>query len=481
MNKQFKIWGIILLSMLAMLLPVSVQAEETQTRLFTLLINDSGVKTKVPVYEYRSEVASRIDFARDFTGMKIRGSQKVKIAVKAKSAYWKQNYKSVTVKKQVPVKTVKRPAVTITDKNGNKTVLKLLLKRVTAPKIKSIKLSSRPFSVGSGPLQITVNTEVTDTVTCVLRIRNSKNKIVYKKTVGSGEQAAFLLQWDGKPNKSVDSSLLTDDGHVKNGTYKIDAYLKYSDGTKIKKLRKTTTFKVKNPDNTPLPENIPIKDIDWGWTVISTGYEKLDYVAELICQSVLKPGMSEIDRAKALYKWIGVHFTYNHGKESYWKTRPDKIDISSDAATKAMKAYQKKLAGKTVVQVKDNYFNMCKCSANMSANWGVNGLVKQTGDCNVIAMCYAILCRHAGMEADVLEHLKQGQAGHHFWSVVKVNGKFYMADADRPVEGGNVVTYEYCLRGTNFMKKTPPYNSINGYIPYQELYSMIANKDCPGR
>ena len=64
---------------------------------------------------------------------------------------------------------------------------------------------------------------------------------------------------------------------------------------------------------------------------------------------------------------------------------------------------------------------------------------------------------------------------------MKVNGKYYMADADRPVEGGHVVTYEFCLRGTNFMKKTAPYNSINSFSGYQALYAKMAAKDCPGR
>ena len=54
-----------------------------------------------------------------------------------------------------------------------------------------------------------------------------------------------------------------------------------------------------------------------------TGDDTLDYLAETICQQVLTNGMSETERARALYTWCGKNLTYRSGSAQAYRQRQE--------------------------------------------------------------------------------------------------------------------------------------------------------------
>ena len=478
MKKQKSLFRILLACTLFVLLfSGSAQAAK---RLFTLKYKTASGTKKVKVYEYTSGNTVTVAAKSSQRSIELlKGS--VKVSVSGKTSYFKKHYKSVILKKKIGLKHARTLLYRVRCKDGTLKAFNVQVTPVSVAEVSSINMPNS-FTAGSGSLNATIETKGTVKSTCTVRIKNSSGTLVYKKKLGKKKSATYNFTWDGKPSVSVDASALQN-GYVKKGTYTLSVTLKYKSGG-TKTLSRDVSFSVlEKPAQTAQKTGTTYsyKKTNWPWQVYSCGDATMDYVAEVICQSVLRTNMSEIQRAKALFTWMGTHITYqNWGDKSLYKSLPDKIDISSAAAKADMAAYEKAMKGRTIVVQGDNYFRK-KSGVKSWLAWAKYALVKQKAECCMIGAGYEILLRHAGLSADMLEHLKIGQSGHHFWNIVKIGGAWYMADADRPIQGN--MDYGFFLRGTDFMNATPPYtkDGLNSNKKYQAAFALLSAADCPGR
>ncbi len=502
MNKILKSWSTMILFILLILTPASqVKAESTETstaetkaeaagtRLFTVQISDGYTKTLVPVYETVS-ASGTASLKADIDALTVNpASKKVTAKIVKRSSHYKANYTSVSVTKKAALASAsasKKLTVKAVSASGTAYKCRITVTRPAEPAIASVTPKSKSVTLGSR-LSFTVKTTTKVPVKLVMKVTNG-SATVLKKTAGSStnENQKFIWYWDGK-NKSGE--------YVQAGTYKVTAYLSYQNGKKTKTVKKSTkvtvTEKTTNTaDNTAAADGTKSSKT-WDWKVMVTGDSTVDYLAEYICQQVLTPGMTEVQRAKALYTYSSTNWTSlrtNTWNSAVKAGAKAKIDISSSAAKKRIKAYKQQVdqmiaAGTAEVNTSG--------SVTFAANNTKTAMVMRTGDCLNMARMYQVLCRHAGLDSDILQN---GLAGsdplHHFWNVVKIGSSWYECDprmAFLRKEG-----FVHFLRGTKFMESinlkegngtddVRRYGSISSKAAYQAVYKKVSKADCPGR
>lgn len=489
------------------LLPAREAQAATAKKLFSIVVNDGFVSQTVPVYQYTESNGTNYVAAKKTlrTLPVYAGAKTVKISISGKTSLYKNTFKSISYKKSAALSSSTSLTFTLKQKDGKRKTAVLKLQRPAMPKISSLKTSptsSAGFTPGNySRMSVKVSTRSSVAVKAYYKIKNSSGKVVYQKTLGTKKNVNYTAYWDGKPSKGNAAGLSTTD-YVPAGTYKLTAFLQYTVGGKNKFISKTVTVKVKNSgssqennsqDNTSQngdtqnggSTGASLQAKNWSWKVTLTGDDTVDYLAETICQKVLTNNMTEAARAKALYTWCGKNITYSKDFSI-----ADKIDVSSETAKAAVASYGKQAdtqiaTGKAVINNADTYFP--KSSAGMQKTrigWATKGLSKWRGDCLIMSLSYEILCRHAGITANIVENsLKSGASpGHHFWNVVQIGGKYYYADVNQATEsyrtGG--LRYDFFLRGTQYYYQHQLYSSVLQTTKYKIAKSVSAD-DCPDR
>ncbi len=480
--------GLLLLAVLLVMPAVNAEAAPEGTRLFNIRINDGYLQTTVPVYETAAE-SGMVLTADAQTLIVNRASKTVTAKVVSKSAYYKKNYTSASVTKKAALKenVVKTLTVTAKQADGTARTCTVSVLRPAKPAVSSVTPKSRSFTAGT-QLSFTIKTTSKIPVTLTMKVTSGSTEIL-TKTAGAStnENQKFMWYWDGKDaNGSA----------VAPGDYQVTASLSYLYGKKYKSVSKNTAVTVTAPadqaetdetKNTAAGLNFTKT---WDWTVMVTGSDTVDYLAELICQQVLTPGMTEVQRAKALYGYCMTHCSLIR-KNSWAAAKaagaPEKIDITSSAAKKRIKAYgkivDKMLAAGTAVQKIDG-------TVKFNENNTKTAMARECGDCSNMARMYQVLCRHAGLDADILYNPNYP----HFWNVVQIAGKWYECDPRLSFlrGAGKTEGYAHFLRGTKFMETNNPkqfngpddvrrYGTISSAAAYQALYKKVSKTDCPGR
>ena len=498
----------LLLLMAVLLLPQRASYAATQQLLFNLLVKDGVTSKTVPVYEYTNGTSVKVKAAEGYRTLSFaRSAAKARFYVRNKTAYFKNNYKSIKLMKKVTLTDKKTIKLYVTNNSGKKKTLKLTLTRPSAPKFTSLKLSRKSITTGSHVQTAAIKVNTKDGVTCTVKIFNSKSKLAAKTVLSGNTGDTYTYTWDGKAG-SGNKLGLSAGSYVPAGKYKMTVYLRYKNGTKDKIIKKSVSFTVKagsaasgttaaaSAAGTTAASTVsnPVTSVvggkAWPWKVILIGDKRADYLAEYICQQVLTEKMTEVQRAKTLYGWCASHFTRKSGVNSMKAAAslPEKISITSAAAKAAINAYETQTKqmiknGTAVVGGSD----ICNSSSRISCI--INVMNKQVGDCFNMAYMYEALCRHAGLNCDLLQNTLPvgGYPQKHCWNAVQVNGVWYECDARiSNARGGK--DYSHCLRGKDYMEHANPGNGANDARVYDnihkkhlELYAKVSNADCPGR
>lgn len=483
--------GFICMLLLAIccLLPAGEAQAATAKKLFSLVINDGFVSQTVPVYQFTSGSSTYVAAKKNLRTLQVyAGAKNVKVSIKGKTSLYKSTFKSITYKKKAALSKNTTLKYTLKTRKGGKKTFEVKLTRPAMPKISSLTVPSSFTPGGSNRLTVKLKTSAGVAVKATYKIKNSKGKVVYNKTLGTRKSCIYTAFWTGKPSAKNAAGLPTSE-YVPAGTYKLTAYLKYTVGGKSKNISKTVSFKVKegkdqeteNPADTTVDSSFAAKS--WSWKVGLTGDDTLDYLAEVVCQQVLSNGMSEAARAKALYTWCGKNLIHQSGAPKLTGSGKNYMDITSTQAKAAIEAYGKQAdslisTGKAAVNVKDNYFGSSGMQKT-KINWGKAAFVKRYGDCLIMSLTYETLCRHAGLTVDIVEN--DGSAGHHFWNVVRIGNAYYYADVNQFTESwksGNT-NYGFFLKGTNYCYQYGLYSTVKQNNKYK-IAKSVSKTDCPG-
>ena len=472
---------LVLFAAVAML---SVSASADDNFLFYIVIKDSTAKYKVPVYEYTNNGTVSVAPGQT-TVVTDRTSTTATVRAKKKSDYYKAHYTKISYKKTITLAGEQQLRFVLKDIKGKRRSFRLTVRKPAEPQLTGITMSSTTtFMLRSGPLSVYLEGLFEQNVTGLIKIYNSKNKLIYKSKARTVDTSPVVCTWDGKAG-SGNTAGLEKGAYVPAGTYTVKAYLKYTYGGQKKTLTKKVNFLVEDPqaaageDEKPTQSTVPEFTQTWPWVVTVTGDRKVDYLAELICQQILKPNMSEFKRAKAIYKWCQLHFTREGGNRWPENTKW-KYDISSDAADEAMRLYRKKVLkmikkGTAVVNTVDH--SAPNGGGTTWFNKRLRGLGKQIGNCTDSAAMFECLCRHAGLEADILETSYTGSL-HHVWNAVKVDGKWYHCDSEVEhlrLYGRTTARYTLFLRGKCLAKREKRYGKI--VKKDKDLYKMLSATD----
>lgn len=496
MNRIKKQWIGLICLLLISLMAVPAAAETAVQKLFDLSIKDGYKSWTIPVSEVTDEKGVHYELGNKLTGLTVNAaSAGLTVKIRNKTSYYKNKYKSVTYTKKPTLTAGKKKTLKykLKLKTGGTKTVKLAVTRPAKPAITGMESTSTILYKGNGSLKFVFNVKTVLPVLCTVKIRSSANKVVYSHTVGQGTNPSWTVWWDGRSGS--DTATAAGD-YVPAGTYKMTLYLRYRYGNKNKYVKKTQNIAVK--------DKVDTSGSSWPWTVIATGNPTLDYLAELACREALTGKENEVKRAKKLFTWCAAHFTRlsNRNFKASSKDLPYKMDITSKNAKAQIKAYGKVIdamvaSGEAVINNSDAVYPNCGTSSSeVRIDCATNALSKQVGDCLNMAWMYEIVCRHAGLQCDIIENnipKNDTKIAHHFWNVVQVNGKWYECDVRDANAMGDPKNYSKCLRGKNYMENVgngndamhaQRYNNIwqgPGKERYMALYNKISKTDCPGR
>ena len=493
MNMKKKLMPLLMFVMiLTALFSGQASAKTTAKKLFTLKYKDSYKTISVPVYEYNTNGKITLNAKNGMRTITFSpGVKTASVSVTGKTSYYASKYKSIRYANKVTLTSQKTLTIKVTKKAGGSLSFKVTAKRPAKPAIKALTLSagtSSAFKTGSGKLSVSLKASSGVDIRAFFIAKTTGGKQVYQSSTLTGKGGTYKFSWDGKA-ASKNKAGLKAGSYVPSGTYTITGYVRYKAGSKWLIVKKTVNCKITTEAaKTGSSSDETAKTVagqTWNWKMYVTGDDTLDYLAETICQSVLKNGMSETERAKALYQWC-MRFTYANGVNSAggaWSKTADKIDISSAAAKAAIAAYGKtvdslKASGKAAVNNDNTYFKGSSLQ-KFRLEVGTKMLTKQIGDCLCMALAYEILCRHAGIQAGIIENSKSsGQSGHHFWNAVCIGGKYYFCDVNQAIYNK---AYTYFLRGKTFMNQSGLYNHYKNNSANMALVNKVVNADCPTR
>ncbi len=471
---SFRLLGLLLLLSMTAVMPVSAASAK---KLFTLEVQDGYQTQSVQVYE----AANGSSLTMKAKTLKVNPAAKtMKLKVTDPTRYYTAGYTQYKVTAAKTLKAGKSRKVTIKATKADGTVLsgKLTVTRPSKPTISSSKLTDTSMTEG-GTLSGTVKLKSQVAVSVKLQILNASGSTIYSEKLGDYTEKNPSLTWAWNGEKK-------NGGEAEAGSYKARIVLSYIYGKKTKTVKKNASFTI-TEEESKSSGTVAAFTKTWDWKVMVTGNDTVDYLAEYICQAVLKPGMSEVKRAKKLYRYCETHFTSN--RIGGWKAASSltsHIDITSTEAKAAIKNYSKQvdamIASGTAVK---KISGMVKFNANNTKT----AMVKWSGDCLNMARMYQVLCRHAGLDADILHNsLKSSDPLKHYWNVVKIGDNWYECDPRMGFlrnEG-----YVHFLRGTKFMEtlnekagnnadNVKQYSNIDS--KYKKLYAKVSKTDCPGR
>lgn len=302
-------------------------------------------------------------------------------------------------------------------------------------------------------------------------------KITWKKCTGAD---GFEISRYNAKKKTYEIIALLNDGNwqvyqdvatsLKNNVsykYRIRPYVTSTDGSRryygaaaTKKCKVTKAYK---------ELNIPIY----------TGCADVDYAAEVICKKVIKKGMSQQQKVKALYDWTVEHCTHDKNYEKH------ETVYSYSKNSKKAKSYNKKIW-------KQIYTGKADCNfdgygyGDSSYSWDyydedysvmfpqkigwVNGkgqfyrtyeaFQTHKGGCSYITRLFKALINHAGLECTLVDgnfKNSNGSKMYHYWCFIRVNKKYAWYDVDIAVSHKNI-RYVWYKKGAKFWRTCHEWN-----------------------
>ncbi len=212
---------------------------------------------------------------------------------------------------------------------------------------------------------------------------------------------------------------------------------------------------------------------------ILTGNINVDYAAEVICKKVIKKGMTQQEKVKALYNWVVNNCTHNKDYGAH------KIVYKYSKNKKKAKAYAKKMKEKIYKgTVECNYdgadfydsyedYEAGKSCSYMSTNDYYNKTLPygdvdgygqfdraytcfQThkGGCSYITRLFKVLVNHAGIECTLVDGAyinRDGSQMYHYWVYIRTNKKYAWYDVDVATSNKGS-RYHWYKRNTKFWK-----------------------------
>ncbi len=502
------IWRAMLLCLwLSAFLASSAQAAPSKGKaLFTLVVRDGYHEQQTTIYETKvsrneQSAAGTIAAEKDF--IVNPAGKKVKAAIINKTAYFRQHYTDAKVSAKAAIKAgkTKKLKVSVTNAYGKKASCKVKVTRPKQPEISAVTPGTKKMSIRK---LFRVDFAVTSSVPVDARVQvfDKKGSSVYQLNLGHFDQQDPAIVWFW-------SGLKDDETFIKKGTYKGRLILTYSYGKTTKTVSRDFAFKAKKASAATTPETPASPETpgssagtngsaydpllsdftkSWGWTMMISGDDTVDYLCEYICQKVLSPKMSEVQRAKKLYEYCSTHYSTNRTQSPAAAVNlPNKIDVYSAAAKKKVAAY-----GKVLKKLKNSKKAVVKNDGRLTFNAGYTtvALSKETGDCTNFARMFQVLCRHAGLDAGFMHNsLAPGKDPlSHYWNIVKIDGKWYQCDGHVGFLRHN--GFVYFARGTKFMVTYNPsegmyHDDVRRYgnidPSYKEIYATLSKTDCPGR
>ena len=488
------------------------KAATTARGLYTLILSDGYTSQKVPVYEYKTGNTITIAPGKNARTIYVnRASKKITVKLSSTTAYFKENYKAAGYSKSIKISSKKNTTIKAVAKSGKKYSAKILLTKIKQPAIASLSLNRTAMTEGSNTVTFTAKTRTYEQTLCSVTITDSSGKAVYKADLGNSKSTSYSGTWDGKANQGSTS-------YVPAGKYKIKVTLRYLYGNEYKFKSKSKTVTVSAPAApktttaaapaapktttaaapaaaASVTSKVSSFTKTWPWKITLTGDDTTDYLAEYVCQKVLTPGMTEIQRARALYLWASGTFTRTYDEPSNHK---EIIPVSTTAAKNEIAVYGKQAdtliaSGKAVINNANTLSTNAAKGHTNRFKYAIQGISKQVGSCAHFAFMYEILCRHAGLTADMLENNQPEESGsvHHYWNAVKIGNYYYWCDGriEKPCnnnKGGTI----FFLRGKDFLKnksygqtfeRCGNINKGKNYERYMVIFNQIPAADCPGR
>lgn len=193
------------------------------------------------------------------------------------------------------------------------------------------------------------------------------------------------------------------------------------------------------------------ENIDKKRTNTYTGYAVMDYMAYLTGQKIIKSGMNDEKRIKAIYDWMvkNCEFTKDVKEESKLKKMKQYYKYDAKSFQKKADAYEKKL-------MKQIYTGKALCSGIgfLNADRGVIAFAYHKGSCSFLTPMFNVLCRAAGVEAHGIDGdyvNKDKSRDYHNWSLARIGKTYYWYDVAVATKNKKSSQVWY-KKGTKFWK-----------------------------
>lgn len=215
---------------------------------------------------------------------------------------------------------------------------------------------------------------------------------------------------------------------------------------------------------------------------IYTGSADVDYAAEVICKKVIKKGMSQQQKVKALYDWVVDHCTHDKDYGGH-KTVYSYKKNAKKAAAYDKKIWKQIFTGKADCNFDGFYYN-CSYNAGNDNYWYDNGdegynkgyvdghgqfertyeaFQTRKGGCSYITRLFKALVNHAGLECTLVDGNFKNSNGtkmYHYWCFIRVNKKCAWYDVDIATSHKNI-RYVWYKKGAKFWHTCHEWNPKN--------------------
>lgn len=306
-----------------------------------------------------------------------------------------------------------------------------IVEKMMPPEFRNTTISpgKNGFHPGGANIQFMSTSLVTygHMVTFITKVYDEKDRLVYSKNHGETISWFVTFEWNGKPTKNNKAGL-NPNKYVPKGNYRMvmEAHLE-EEGYKEKSMV-SKNIKVLEPVSKTSKYGNDQKNM----VPLLTGEKEVDWMAEEICKKIIKPGMKNEEKLKAIYTWcvkelhhVGVNQTkvqtyFNLGKNE-----------------KAIEDYKRQCdiwyeQGKIVYDpITPEKWSMDGSDEEMSEEFFI--LQYRNGSCTSIATAFQVLAHHAGFYTGLQggQYINQnGSRTGHTWNFVWLNGKMYWIDAD---------------------------------------------------
>lgn len=190
------------------------------------------------------------------------------------------------------------------------------------------------------------------------------------------------------------------------------------------------------------------------WTVQNIEAPTPDSLAHLLIANYT----TETEKVRAIYSWITNHIAYNMdifkpGKASY-KYSPDPLDTSA-----VWPSGDEMIARKV--------------------------LRKRVAVCDGYSRLFKVLCRYAGVEAEIVQGYGRVNGGgekrfktNHTWNAVRIDSVWKLLDVTW-ASGYTTHADEYIQKQNDYYFLTPPGQFITDHYPEELRWTLLANPPAP--